>query len=281
MEGNDSHELRVQEKKAVEELSKLPESDRTVLSPVLDLQKQRNTLFLTFLSELRALEFKYDQLYLPLYTQRSEIITRTPEFWLKVIKNNPLTSTLVFEQDEQLLKHLVDIRHFSEENSDNFTLEFHFSENTFIENKVLTKRYIMGSDDEPKKGEGTEIQWKGTNLTQKVKKTKKRGKNKKAGIKIEEVPSFFSFFKTITDEDDEKDEHDEDEEEMGDTIEDDYEVACEFRDEIVPNAVYYYLGVRDEDNDEEDDSEEGEEGAKPKKKKVDGSGAEKADCKTQ
>ena len=52
-------------------------------------------------------------------------------------------------------------------------------------------------------------------------------------------------------------------------------MACEIRDEIVPNAVYYYLGIREDSEDEDD------EGFLPKGKKIDGSGTEKADCKPQ
>lgn len=274
MEGNDNHELRVQEKKAAEEVSKLPESEKAILQPALDLQKQRNDLFLTFLNELRALEYRYDEEYGPLYDQRAEIVKESPQFWLKTLKNNPMLSTMIFEQDEELLKHLINIKHISEPNSDNFTLEFFFSENNFIENTILTKKYFMGTDDEVERGEGTEIKWKGTNLTQKVKKTKKRGKNKKVGIKVEEIPSFFSFFKNVSDEDEE--EQDSEDEDMGNLLEDDFELACEIRDEIIPNAVYYYLGVKD--NESEDD-EDNDEDSKPKSKKIDGSGAEKADCK--
>ena len=125
----------------------------------------------------------------------------------------------------------------------------------------------MGSNDEVERGEGTEIKWKGKNLTQKVKKTKTRGKRKKKGIKIEQIPSFFTFFKTVTDDDDQEQESDD--EDFG-GLEEDYENACEFRDEIVPNAVYYYLGVVEEQSDDE-----------ATEKKVDGSGKEKAECKPQ
>ena len=275
MEGNDSHELRLQEQKAESELLKLPEADKLILTPVLDLQKQRNTLFLQFLTDLRKLEFRFDSLYNPIYAQRSEIVKNTPEFWLKAIRNNTVISEMIFDQDYDLLKHLIDVRHISEENSDNFILEFHFSENSIMHNEVLTKKYIMGPNDDPKKGEGTEIKWKGASLTQKVKKIKKKGKNKKTCTKIEEIPSFFLFFKTVSDEDIGDDDEDEDEE-MGDALEDDYETACEFRDELIPNAVYYYLGVMEEEEQEDIESDQ-----KPKSKKVDGSGTEKAECKPQ
>jgi nucleosome assembly protein 1-like 1 len=272
MEGNDSHELRVQETKAEEELSKLPEPEKVVLKPVLELQKQRNSLFLSFLDELRALEYKYDQKYQPLYDQRVEISKKTDGFWLKILKNNPMTSSMIFDQDENLLKYLIDIKHTSEIASDNFTLEFYFLENPVIENTILQKKYFMGSDDQVERTEGTEIKWKGANLTQKIKKTKKKGKNKKPGIKVEEIPSFFSFFKNLSEEDNEEDSEDE---ELGGALEDDYEMACEFRDEIIPNAIYYYLGVRDSDESDEENENN------PKSKKIDASGNEKPDCKQQ
>ena len=181
---------------------------------------------------------------------------------------------MIFEQDEELLKYITDIRHLSEETSDNYTLEFYFADNPIIENSVLTKQYIMGNDDEVKTAKGTEIKWKGTNLTQKVKKTKKKGKNKKAGIKVEEIPSFFSFFKDVNEDDEDEPDSEDEEAGLGGLLEDDFEVACEFRDEVIPNAIYYYLNVRDEDGE---NSEEGN----PKNKQVDGSGTEKAECKPQ
>jgi nucleosome assembly protein 1-like 1 len=272
MESKDSQDLEAQQKRAEDALSKLPEPDRTVLQPALELQKQRNQLYLAFMDELRALEYTYDQKYEPIYSQRAELIKNTSEFWLKVLKNNPLVSTMIFEQDEQVLNHLTDIKVLTEPNSDNFTIEFHFSPNKFIENSVLTKKYIMDSNDNPEKAEGTEIKWKGANLTQKIKKTKTRGKNKKKGIKIEEIPSFFNFFKDLTADDDIEEEDDDD---LAMTLEEDYDTACEIRDEIVPNAPYFYLGIRQNESDEEDDNEV------PKPKKIDGSGTEKADCKPQ
>lgn len=276
MEGNDSQELKAQHKKAEEELSKLPAHEKQKIQPILELQLQRNVLYNQFLVELRALEYKYDQNYSPLYDQRAELLKTFSGFWLNAMKNNPLISSMIFDQDYELLKHITDIRLVTEENSSNFTIEFHFRENQFIHNQVLSKKYILTDDDTVKCGEGTEIKWKGANLTQKVKKTKKRGKGKKVGTKVEEVPSFFLFFKSVS-EDDDLDE-DEEEDGFGDSLEDDFEIGREFRDELIPNGILYYLNVVDDLDDE--DSEEGDT-AKPKSKKVDGSGTEKADCKPQ
>ena len=278
MDGGELHELRVQEQKAVEELAKQSEQDRAVLAPVLDLQKQRNSLFLNFISELQTLNYKFDKLYQPLDASRYELSKSVPEFWLKVMRNNDMISPMIFDQDFELLKCLTDIRHISESNSDNFTLEFHFTENPVMHNLILTKKYTVGPNDDPIKGEGCDIKWKGASLTQKVKKIKKKGKNKKTQTKIEEIPSFFLFFKTVTEDTvDEVDDEDE-EDAFGNPLEEDYETASEFRDEIIPNAVYYYLGVVEQhsESDEPADSEQ-----KPKAKKVDAAGTEKAECKPQ
>ena len=57
MEGKDREELEAQAKRAEEELSKLPAEEKVILEPVLHLQRQRDELYTTFLSELRALEY--------------------------------------------------------------------------------------------------------------------------------------------------------------------------------------------------------------------------------
>jgi nucleosome assembly protein 1-like 1 len=278
MEGSDSQELKAQHKKAEEELSKLPANEKQKIQPILELQLQRNTLYTQFLKELRELEFRYDQQYDPLYLQRSELLKNFSGFWLNAMRNNPMIASMIFDQDYELLKHLVNVKLVTEQNSSNFSLEFHFTENSFITNQVLVKKYILNDDDEVKSAVGTDIKWKGTNLTQKVKKTKKKGKNKKVGTKVEEIPSFFLFFKSI-DENDMED--DDDEDELADNLEDDYEIGREFRDELIPNAILYYLNVVDsmDDDDVSEGSDEGK--AKPKAKKIDGSGTEKPECKPQ
>ena len=280
MEASDSQELEAQHKKAEAELSKLPVHEKQKIQPILELQLQRNHLYTQFLKELKELEVKYEKEYEPLYSQRSEQLKNFNGFWLNAMRNNHMIASMIFDQDYDLLKHLVEVKLIADQATNNFTLEFYFNENSIISNEVLRKKYVLNDDDIVKSAEGTEIKWKGANLTQKVKKTKKKGKGKKSGTKVEEIPSFFLFFKSV-DEDD-KDE-DEDEDEFGDSLEDDYEIGREFRDELIPNAILYYLNVVDTMDDDDDDSSEGSEHgkAKPKAKKIDGSGAEKPECKPQ
>jgi hypothetical protein len=70
-----------------------------------------------------------------------------PEFWSKCIQNHPQLSTLLGEQDESALQHLLDIRitHPIGEYNNGFAIEFYFSENKYFTNKVLTKTYHMES----------------------------------------------------------------------------------------------------------------------------------------
>lgn len=95
--------------------------------------------------------------------------------------------------------------------------------------------------------------------------------------KVVDAPSFFSFFKTrsIDDEPEDNEEDEEEEDFMGSPIDEDFELGNEIRDEIVPNAALYYLGARTEE-EEDSDAEKESKGIK-----VDGSGAQKGDCKQQ
>ena len=119
----------------------------------------------------------------------------------------------------------------------------------------MTKQNII------EKCEGTEIQWKeGKNVTEK--KVKKKSKNKKSGAsktvnKVVECESFFNYFKTI-EMPDEKDlkEGDEDEEEknLGDKMDEDFDLGNEFKDQLIPLALEYYMEVIEDDEDGDCDS---------------------------
>jgi len=113
----------------------------------------------------------------------------------------------------------------------------------------------------------------------KTSKIKKTGA-KKTVTKVEEVPSFFKFFEDydvakIKPKED-KDEDEEDEENDEGEIDEEYELGLFIKEELVPYAIEYYLGVVKEDDygddcegcedDEEDEEEEHAHGHKHKKK---------------
>lgn len=238
-EGKD---LEAQHKKAEDLLSKLSGNDLAHASSLLDLQKARNILYMNFIKELKHLEQYYEDQYQPLYSQRAEILKTRKGFWLKSIKQNALTSSLVYTNDEEVLQYLTDIRCLADPDSDNFILEFIFSENPFIENDVLRKKYVMTNSDVMEKSIGTEIRWK--NRSAEDEEMRKKHLND---------GSFFKFFNSINMPDAAELErlNDSMEQELVENVEQDFDIASEFKDEIVPNAVLYYLGSRcDEDKDD-------------------------------
>lgn len=99
------------------------------------------------------------------------------------------------------MKHVTIVEHIAEEENDNFSIKFTFSPNEYIENESLTVRFVMFSEDQVEKTEGTEIKWKaGKDITKKTVTQKQR--NKKTGktrdvTKTIDSDSFFNFFKTV------------------------------------------------------------------------------------
>lgn len=131
----------------------------------------------------------------------------------------------------------------------------------------------------------TKIEWKdGCNPT--IKKMKKKKKGKKVNVEVKQ-DSFFNFFTDIDPENteskvkpeggDDDEENDEENDEL-DKLQEELDLGEQFKDDLVPLALEYYLGVIDiSDNEEEEYGEEGapkkdgddsdEEGSKKKKSK--------------
>lgn len=207
----------------------------------------------------------------------------------------------VKEQDQEALSHLQDVTcDVLEGDEHGFRLSFHFQENPFFENTVLSKTYRMADDEEPMvEGlEGTEILWKPNQcLTMKTykKKPKRGGPHAKPVKKTEPCESFFNFFSPpeIPDAAEELDE--EEAEQLQEALEEDYEVGSVIRDKLIPQAVLWYTGQaqgydsdyeedeeddlsgsEDEENEDSEGSEEGEDGEGSKEK-----GEKPPECKEQ
>jgi len=179
-----------------------------------------------------------------------------PGFWLHAIKNDTMTGVMIEKKDEELLSKLYDIEHIKQESSNDFVLKFHFYPNEYMQNTVITKRYIMEDDDKVKNVDCSQVKWKqGKNLLEKPKSKKK--KKKKAQDTHEE--SFFHFFTTkeAVVGDPEQDDLESDDEVRLDKLEEDYDIAVEIRDEIIPNALDYIISpmVGDDENIDEAEGE--------------------------
>ena len=262
-------------------------------------QEEHDELHEAYTVELRALEEKYDKLYAPLYAKRSSIVTGAedvvetedeelveeikkceepaptgiPEFWLIALKNHEEIASMITERDEGALKYLVDVQtsKLSGEDEDGdelcgFKIDFHFSENEYFEDAVLTKTYHMDDEEENvlRYIEASEINWKsGKNLTVKVmrKKPKPGAKNKKPITKTEPAESFFQFFypPEVPDEDEQQNMSEEDAEQLQDAMEQDYEIGLMIANNLIADAVNWFTGeafANDEDEEYDEDEEE-------------------------
>ncbi|KAJ2788270.1 histone chaperone [Coemansia interrupta] len=228
-----------------------------------------------------------------------------PLFWLTALRNHPQLGELITERDEEAIKFLRDIRLEYQESDLGFKLVFVFDENQFFSNTELTKTYFYEQSEvagilEFKSAQGTEINWKPENdlsVTVETKKQRHKTTNRTRVVK-KTVPSktFFSFFTTV--EEPEEDDDSELADETRDRIELDYELAEEFKEKIIPNAVDWFTGRaleyegledyedefmddyyddEDEDSDDDDDDDEDEDGLSRSAKEA----AEPPQCKNQ
>ena len=272
---------------------------------------ERMALEREFKKEHNKLEYKYEKLYRPFYERRQKIIEGEekpdieqireklaelkineeeakaekenekdiPEFWYKFLEN--CQDIMINEKDKNILKKLKLIKCTPEENG-NFTLEFYFEPNDYFENEVLKREFILDEDYDIKEIKSDEIKWKSDEVNPTIEIKQKKVKNKrtkqiKTVQKKEKIPSFFSSFKNLVKKDgdkakdNEKDDDDDDEEGDEMTIEEEYDQALQFKEEIIPYAIEYYLGIADDGEDdlggeEDEEDEEEEEEEKPKQK---------------
>ena len=199
-----------------------------------------------------------------------------PSFWLTIFKNIELMEEAVKEHDEPLLDHLEDIKVVYADNKGlDFTLEFHFSDNEFITNKVLTKSYVVEckvdendpfSFDGPSivQTTGCKIDWKkGKNLTVKTVKKKQRHKGRgqtRTVTKTVRNESFFNFFSPPEPPtDNSADDDDDDEDATAEVLAADFARAEFLKDRVIPQAVLFFTGEALEDGDDDDELEDEDE----------------------
>jgi len=204
-----------------------------------------------------------------------------PGFWLQALSNHPVTSEFITEEDAPALGALEDIRVEYDDTYQTFTLSFHFKENPFFTNSVLTKKYTLTDIFDEKSPqleniEGSEIEWKeGKSLLVKEIKKKQKAKAGKNKGQVRTVtrqvpkPSFFHYFsepKGPEEEEEQDEEKEEEDERIELNEEEDFDIAHSLRTSILPDAILWYTGEAREDDDyeydeegEEEEDEEGEE----------------------
>ena len=190
---------------------------------------------------------------------------------MRAMINHGGISRLIQEKDRPILMHLEDIECKLHDPGYGFDLIFTFEKNDYFKNEKLIKSITMERQNMIEKCVGTEIDWKdGKDVTKKKIKKKQKAKKGKPGqtiTKIVDQESFFNFFKTrvMPDEKElaegkeppkEKDEDDEEgagDKDPAELLDEDFDLANEFKDQLIPLALEYYLEVIEEDDDNEDD----------------------------
>jgi len=307
--------------------NELPPVVRRRVDALQNLHKQYLDVQKAYQAEVRELEKKYNKQFEPILNKRAQVVSgaqepteeeakfeRTleegaklreakpedasikgiPQFWLTVMQNNRMVSESIFENDEEALKALTDVRiiDLEGEKQNGFVVTFHFAENPYFTNSTLSITYNM--EEEELFGEllfssatGTKIDWKaGKNLTVKQikKKFKGKGKGKPSRTMTVEEPqdSFFTLFTppAITDEM-------EDAETAADVLDTAFDIGCIFKDKLVPYSLLWFTGEAaayeddyddfdgeedDFEGEEDEDEDEDEEEDEPPRKQSGGKG---------
>jgi len=263
-------ELPDEQRRAVDQLCKL---DDQYLAAAEEMRKQ-----------IRELEEQFErEVAKGLLEQRKTVLANAtiPDFWSEVLQHSHAAEMLE-EHDLPVLSSLHDITMENfEDPLKGWKLHFHFQENEFFTNKVLTKTYHTlreskwDVDLDTFKIESTEIEWKeGKDVTMGEKTTGKGKKKKTVAVPQE---SFFRFFQALgegaefppevpdsDDEEEDEDELDQDdmEEKMAGLISEDVGRADVFRNLIIPHAIRHYtqeaVEMESDDSDLESDEEDDE-----------------------
>ena len=196
------------------------------------------------------------------------------DFWLRAMLNHPIGS-MISNKDRAILGSLqnIELELHDESKGQGYDLIFRFEENSYFEGTEIKKEFHMKHKGMADSTKSTQIKWK-DNCDPTVMKKKKKKKGKKVNVTVK-CRSFFNFFKD-RDPNSTDDADDDDEEE--DDMDDQQEIGDQIRDDLVPLALEYYLGVIEIDDDDSDDDSDGdkkdgdgsdddEDGAKKKKKK--------------
>ena len=131
-----------------------------------------------------------------------------------------------------------------------YDLIFTFMKNNYFAEEVIVKSLIIQDKGVLDKTTSTKITWK-DNADPTISKKKKKKKGKKVTVE-EPVESFFNIFKELDSENNEAEgsndkEGEDDEEEPADDMQeklaDDLDLADMIKEDIIPLALEYYLGV--------------------------------------
>ena len=235
-------ELKGQHKESIIKIRKLEKDNENYLK---EMEKEINQIKLKYASKTKEI--------MNIRNKEIDELNKIKEdinFWFKVLVNNKCTNNLINERDYQVLKYLSNINYeYIDRDINKIKLIFEFSENEFFSNKELEKEYILSNDGLIEKITSSNINWKkDKDYTKNI--IKKKIKNKKTGEFItkeinDPLPSFFNFFFNYTFPDNKiiKDINISKEKDIGELLDKEYDILSVFKNEIIPHASEYYIGI--------------------------------------
>lgn len=197
-------------------------------------------------------------------------------FFLRAMLAHSNLQHEISEKDRSILAYLEDVKLELHESGFGFNLTFIFESNSYFAGTELKKQFVMARPNVVEKCIGTNIAWaQGCDPTKekKKKKVKQAGKTKTVTNTVK-AESFFNFFETVEASEGPKkapsgdSDSDDEDNKIGQQMDHDFDMGNDIKDDIIPLALEYYLGViekEDSDADDEDDDDDDED-EKPKKK---------------
>ncbi|ESN96030.1 hypothetical protein HELRODRAFT_163056 [Helobdella robusta] len=200
-------------------------------------------------------------------------------FWYEAFMNSKYVEAIIQETDRDALMYLTnvnaytDISQLKHDRQYSFRLDFHFAPNPYFHNHVLTKTYFVSVKTDkdnplhyngPKiyKSVGCDIKWKtGMDLTVITSNKKNSSSVLQSGLYYQGalkkwyekkgLATFFNFFNfpeipenAVFDDED------------ASVLDDDFQLGWHIKDELIPQALFYYLGdISDDESDEESDED--------------------------
>jgi len=180
--------------------------------------------------EIFKVEAKYNKEMRPFYTQRSDLTSKIPYFWLTVFENSDI-GNLLTDEDKEILKHLIDVDVVDNGDNKFYKIQFKFEKNNYFENDLLVKEYAIDNNNIPTVT-SNKIKWKPGKDVTVPRKSEDKG-NKRTLDEIRE--GFFNWFSSIEND----------------------EIGPYIKETIFPVSCGYYRGVELEEIDDDDDDNYG------------------------
>ena len=239
-----------------EKIEELKGQHKESILKIRQLEKENENYLHEMEKEINQIKLKYSsktEEILNIRNKEIDTLNKIKEdinFWFKVLVNNKNTNNLINERDYPVLKNLININYeYIDRDINKIKLIFEFSENEFFNNKILEKQYNLSNDGLIETIISSNIEWKkDKDYTKNI--IQKKIKNKQTGELItkeinEPLPSFFNFFFNYTFPDNKKIKEISisKEKNLGEFLDKEYEILSIFKNEIIPYASEYYVGI--------------------------------------